>query len=593
MAFGINKKTSADAGADTAAKLEKKAPRTPKAPKDKFAPREKKPKGLRSPKPSASAKINKDKKKQFVLLIGDEGAILVFTEGNKVVRRLFAASPQPGSTEAIVKLMEANPKVPVTLLIDNIDQQYVRQNFPPVSSLSVNGLVKRRFERDFQAEDLKAALPLGREKTGRKEWSFLLIALTKTPVLSEWIDLISELPNEFKGIYLVPVEASIYFSMLSRAVGIHFPKPWQLLVTHNKVSGFRQVVINEGKLVFTRITQIMDDAIPAVIAGNIEQEILNTIEYLKRLTFNEANGLDIMVISSQDVNEALDLKRFGFATGHALTPLEVADALGFDQAALSADRFGDVVMATAFIRAKKRILRFSTAYTDSLAKLYQARLAANVATALLVLLLLGLSVMNIIGLLENNTATEQNITQRQTEQTRLKTLKTSVDALDTNLSFKSAVVSVHDAYMQDSPLPIDFINSFSTYLTDEHRITSIEWKVTMPKGPGSNVAPPPGSDGPKGPVVIKVEMSFNGTYEDIEALAKSVQFFVDNLKLRMSDYVITHEPFPWQSGGTSGLEISFDQQQSEGIKEGDTRLTLTFVGPKKSDTPAGTPGGQP
>ena len=131
----------------------------------------------RKPQPVAGSK----KGSRFVLIVGDEGVILVFMNGSKVVRRLFAPSAQPSHTEAIRDIMYGNPGVPIYMLIDVLDQQYIPHTFPPVSSLSVGGLVKRRIDRDFQPDDLKGALPLGRDKAGRKEWKFLLVSLARTP----------------------------------------------------------------------------------------------------------------------------------------------------------------------------------------------------------------------------------------------------------------------------------------------------------------------------------------------------------------------------------------------------------------------------
>ena len=318
---------------------------------------------------STPVKFKSAKGKRFVFIIGDEGCILIFMQGYKVVRRLFAPSAQPSHTGAMLELMAINPNVPIHILADVLDQQYVPHPFPPVSALSVGGLVKRRLNRDFMPDDLKGALPLGRDKTGRKEWKFLLVALAKTPLMSEWIELLINLPNELKGIYLVPIESVAYVAALNKRLSNGDSRPWQLLISHNKVSGFRQVVTYNGNLVFTRVSQAIDDAIPAVIAGNIEQEIVNTLEYLKRLEFREEAQLDATVIISQEVIESLDLNRFGFGKVQILTPLHVAEALGLEQAALSADRFGDVVMAAAFGVTKKRVLRFSTAYLNKLDKL--------------------------------------------------------------------------------------------------------------------------------------------------------------------------------------------------------------------------------
>ena len=523
-------------------------------------------------------------KKQFAMLIGDEGAILVYMEGSKVVRRLFAPSAQPATTEAMLSLMQQNPTVPISLLIDSIDQQYVRQTFPPVSSLSVKGLVKRRLDRDFQAEDMKGFLPLGRDKTGRKEWNFLLIALAKTPALTEW--------NRLLGIYLVPVEMINYIAMLDAMLEIEARKQWQLIVTHNKVSGFRQVVVNDGKLVFTRVSQAIDDAVPAVIAGNIEQEIINTIEYLRRLGFTDAAGLDMFVVASTDVTDALDLKRFNLGFSQGLTPLDVSDGLELDQAALSADRFGDVVLAAAFLRAKNRKLRFSTAYVESLSKLYTIRKAIKGVAALTILAMLGLSGQNVMTMLDNQAQSQASESKRGGLKNQLTQLQKDISGLNSDITYKAAVISTYDAYIKDTYLPIDFAQALGDALTAEQRISSFEWADNSTKAPkDANGAAQKGS----APVNVKVALDFKGTYTDLDNLSRAEQAFLDALALKMSDYTITHDPFPWLKGNDKGLEISFDQKQADPIKDGDTQLAINFSGPKDAaakPTPKNKPKGK-
>jgi hypothetical protein len=121
----------------------------------------------------------KNGKKRFILLIGDEGAILIFMQGAKVLRRLFAPSASPSHSEAICEIMKANPSVPITLLMDVIDQQYVPHTFPPVSALSVGGLVKRRLDRDFQPEDLKGRCKLAATKPAVRNGNTYLSRLPK------------------------------------------------------------------------------------------------------------------------------------------------------------------------------------------------------------------------------------------------------------------------------------------------------------------------------------------------------------------------------------------------------------------------------
>lgn len=534
----------------------------------------------RAPKRTKKATLKKGKHgKQFVLLIGDEGAILVFMEGRKVVRRLFAPTPQPSSTEALVQLMQANASVPLSILVDNIDQQFVRQSFPPVSALSVGGLVKRRLERDFQAEDLKGYLPVGRDKTGRKEWHFLLIALAKTAMLRDWIDLIVEMPNELKGLYLVPVEATVYISTLHSAMGHTVEKPWQLMVTHNKVSGFRQVVTRDDKLVFTRVTQAIDDAIPAVIAGNIEQEIINTIEYLRRLGFQDNNGLDITVIASADVNEVLDLRRFQSATTHSYTPLEVSDALGMEQAALSADRFGDVVMACAFMLTKKRVLKFSTAYADSLSKLYKIKRFMKYGVMLIALLFIGLSTQNILGMIENQALVSTSKTKLNSAKSQLSELQEKVNGLNKNLAYKSAIVSTYDTYLKDTYQPNAFVKALAPLIGADQQLISIDWalKKEVKDTKGNSKSPKDAA-----PLVVRAEFEMKGTYADLDALEKAELAFIDSLAQAMPEFAVTHDTFPWQKDAEKVVEISFNQKQNAAIKEGSNRLIIVFTA-KKGD----------
>ena len=562
-----------------------KAPKPTKSPK---APKEKKTKEQKLAEKNAPKKATKvkaggfkkgGKEKAFVLLIGDEGAILVFMEGPKVVRRLFAMSPKPSHTEAILKLLQTNPKVPITILVDNIDQQYVRQSFPPVSSLSVKNLVQRRIDRDFQAEDLNGYLPVGRDKIGRKEWHFLLISLAKTEILSEWIDLIIELPTPFKGIYLAPVEATEYIPNLFNAVGTNSTSEWQLLLTHNKISGYRQVVLHNGKIVFTRVAQATDDAIPAVIAGNIEQEIISTLEYLKRLEFDEDAGLDMITITSSEVCESLDLKRFNLGETKKLSPLDVANALNLEQAALSADRFGDVVMACAFIRAKKHVLKFTTVYAKALDKLYSAKKGVKIAGSLMIVALVGLSVQNVLTVVENKSLTNTSIEKRQALGAELSSLQKKVEGLDKNLAFKSAVVAMYDTYIKKETQPLAFAAALMPHLTPEERLVSLEWTLNS-AAKSTNGAAVTTSD-KNALVTIKAEFELKGNYPDMDAVAKASTAFVQDMIRAMPEYTVTNDPFSWEKEKSKGLEISFDPQREGTARTGNERVIIYFNGPKK------------
>lgn len=559
----------------------------PKAPKP---PRARKARKRRENDAAALGGTGKTKgSSKFVLLLGDDGAILVYMQGRTVVRRLFAPSAQPDHLMGITELMRAHPGVPLYILADVLDQQYIRHSFPPVSSMSVGGLVKRRLDRDFQAEDLKGSLPLGRDKGGRKEWNFLLIALANTPALQQWLETLVELPNELKGIYLLPVEAQNYIPALRKALGGE-TLPWQLLVTHNKVSGFRQVVLRDGKLVFTRVSQAVDDSSAAVIAGNIEQEILNSIEYLRRLGLQENKTLDILVIAAQEVKEALDMNRFGAGQAQGLIPLEVADLLGLEQAALSADRFGDVVVATWFGTAKKRVMRMMTAYAENLAKLYMARRAMMAVAALVLVAGLGLSVMNLLSMLSLNSEAEQIRAGQGSINAQLADEQKKLDMIDKSVVYKAAVVAMQKAYAADAHSPLEFVKDLAPLLGNDIVVTQLNWVPVDANA--AQPAPSPGAPSITGPLQIKVTVSMLKKYNDVERLTNAADAFIDTLKEKMPRYGIQVMPYSWLGNSTS-LEISLDQKAEPLDVSKERTIDLTFYGPApETDANAqGQPGG--
>lgn len=542
----------------------------------------------------------KNGKKRFILLIGDEGAILIFMQGAKVLRRLFAPSASPSHSEAISEIMKSNPSVSVTLLMDVIDQQYVPHTFPPVSALSVGGLVKRRQDRDFQPEDLKGALQIGRDKTGRKEWKYLLVALAKTPLLGEWLDVILNLPNEMKGIYLVPVEAENYLTMLSKKLTEQKPKPWRLLLSHNKVSGFRQVVTHNGKLIFTRVSQAIDDAIPAVIAGNIEQEIINTMEYLKRLEFRDNAELEATVIVSQDVIDLLDLGRFNFARTSILSPLSVAETLGLEQAALSADRFGDVVMASAFAVSRKHALRFSNAYIEKLSKIYKAHLGVRIAAVLLSLLLVGMAVNSVLTAISDEGAITVASSKRSALQAKLTDSQRKVDGLTKDVAFKSAVVGAYDKYMNNTPDLEASLKNIVPLINAQQRVINMTWDLTGAANANSaNPGAAPGSE--KLPLNVTLEVDFSSAGNTVETLNAAAEALRTAMENNLKEYTVKVDPFPWLKEEGQQTKISLDQATDARNTIANAVVTFHLSGLKKvagaaapsSSPPAANPGGAP
>lgn len=418
-------------------------------------------------------------------MIGDEGAILVAMKANTVLSRQFVPDASAGNLQELRATLAKNPKAPLMLVADTMDQTYVQQTLPPVSSLSVGKMIKRRLDRDFGASDLKGALVIGREKEGRKDWNFLMIALEKTPQLTGWIDFILSTDNRLAGIYLLSVETEMVLKSLELAMGQYMESggsEWKFFVSHNKVGGFRQVILRNGRIVFTRLAQPVGESNAEVIAGSIEQEMLSTIEYMKRLSFNAAAGLDVYIVASQAIKEILDTSKFMARNVHVLTPFEVAQYMHIEGATQPTDQFGDVIMASLIAASRKHVLKFEVPQSKKVDTVYQLLMAQRAAGALALLGLVGYSGYTVYDLYEHSQMMEEYEQKKIVEQRRLEDLRQQIRQSNLDIDRISDIIDLYKGLREEMISPLPFIVKIYPILNDPLlknpvRIQSIDWAL--------------------------------------------------------------------------------------------------------------------
>lgn len=459
---------------------------------------------------------------KFVLIVGDEGAILTYFQAGKVIRRLFAPSSSYTDTRGLLECLEADPKAPIYMLVDVMDQSYVQQTLPPVSSLSINNLIKRKMERDFAAEDLKGALQIGREKEGRKDWKYLFVTLSHSPQLQSWIDLVIDLPNHFKGIYLVPVEAENFVHQLRQKItGKKVKKGkaeageprWQLIVTHNKVGGFRQVVLNDGKLIFARLAQPIGDSKPDVIAGSIEQEVSVTVEYLKRLGYGEDQGLEFFAIVADGIKSHIDPANIQATAAYLLSPHETAELLGMEQVTEPTDQFADVLLSAAFVRAKGHLLKLETEQSQHLNKLYAANMGVKAVGVLGVMAALG--AIGFYGIKIPTWKDELDSIQSKTRSAEIRladVLEKEKENLPEDLERITDLVDMHQLLTNLGESPLTALQRFKRFLQGKNAfVANITWRNedTLLSGGGSGTQPGRGRGGAPAQAEQPPKVTFN------------------------------------------------------------------------------------
>ena len=427
--------------------------------------------------------ITKSAKGRFTLIVGDEGAILVKISEGKVVNRIFASAPDEVSTRTMADNFLQSPGYPITVLFDFIDQSYVRQTLPPVSSFSVGKIITRRLNKDFLPDDIKGYVILDREKTGRKDWNYLMVSLPNNGLLQKWINFVVEKENPFGGIGLVPIEVQ----PMMRAIEKKFlkekgknakPLEWNILVTHNKVGGFRQVVLRNGKLILTRMAQPVGESSPDVIAGNIEQEIINTLEYLKRLGLQDSNTATITVICSEEIKKFLDTNNIKVGENHLLTPYETGNLLGLKDSAQPNDHFGDIIISSFVAKRKKLLLQLNTPYTQKIIKCYNYLKYLKIFFITAILAFIAVSAFNGYEIYVK----EQEISKlEETEKglsSDLAKLKTKSSSIETDANYYNDIVTLVKLMNQPDYNLLEFVNTLSLLGEDSALVQKMEWTLS-------------------------------------------------------------------------------------------------------------------
>jgi hypothetical protein len=496
--------------------------------------------------PSAAQKpFRATKGAKYGLMIGDDGAILVYMVGNVVKSRNYVADASALNLKEFENVLTKDPKAPIFFLIDSMDQTFVQQTLPPISAMSVGKLVKRRLDRDLPADAIKGAIMLEREKTGRRDWNFLMVSLEKTVQFNTWLEFVERMDNRLQGIYLVSAEIEYVVRHLDQAMGLGKEgtgSRWKFFVSYNKVGGFRQVILKGGRMIFTRLSQPVGEASPEVIAGNIEQEMLSTIEYMKRLSYVPQDGLDVYLVSSKDIKSVFDSAKLNVSNFYPLTPFETANYFGIQGASQPTDQFGDVMLASVISSSPKHVLRLMTPLANKVNMLHQVTIGQRLLAIVSVLGIMGYAATSSVQTLEGYSEVQDLQQKKVAQQRNLDNIKEDIKTNAPNIKKVNETVALYKQITSEvnyeaiaSVLP-----KIRAAVVSSIEIVSINWTAgaVTPAAPGAAGTQPPANE------VIELNLRFpkiSATAREFTAAATKV---LTDLQTALPMYNITYTKLP-------------------------------------------------
>lgn len=520
----------------------------------------------------------------FILSIGDEGAILSHIKNKSMEGRWFASTPSEENLSVFSKAIATDTKAALLIVLDTMDQIYTQHTLPPVSKMSLGGLLKRRIRREFSDTELKGSYLI--DRTDSKEWNFMLFAIDQQEHTKAWISWATEQQVKPLGIRALPLEMASLSNMLYAArekpeqeLTAENDKEWTFVVSHNKVSGFRQTIMRNGKMIFTRLSQPLEGE-EAMQAGIIEQEITSTIEYLKRIGLRSYHDMHLNVIASSAIIALIDVKKLGVQSYELFSPYDVSQKFSWDSVIQPEDRYCDVFVGVFSLTNKKSLAKLWTRQTEKLSKLYKISPVIRATGALVSLVLFGFSLYSVYEWWQAaDEAEKQRLRIGQLEADLESVKKNSempVEELDRALELSDLYSSIKKQALTPEKFLLDLSSAFAN-MPQSMRVVSIEWRelsqqdeLSGSAAPPSPVAdpsqaaakvsqetPPPGVPVPvSGMLDIRIDVPRNIKNE---ALIKRANGIIEKLQSYFSFYQISLKDIPGASNAEDTLSIDLSQ----------------------------------
>jgi len=286
--------------------------------------------------------------KRFVLLIGDAGALIARLSGSRVESHAYFCGAIDSNIRGAKLALAEFPGLPVVIVYDVLGQAYRRDRLPPVNFMDRPKIMARKLETLFPGTELKGGLRLGASEGEVRGYDYLFAAVTASPEVTAWQKMLEQIENPISDVRLLPVESVRLLQRLAGKLngGESKSAQWNILISQHRTGGFRQIVTRDHRLTIARMTSGFIDIESAEEIGSLlQREIGATIDYITRLGFDRATGLNAVFIGRSDIGAALKHVQLPVRNLTAFSPAEAGALAGISGAHDESGHFADLLHA--------------------------------------------------------------------------------------------------------------------------------------------------------------------------------------------------------------------------------------------------------
>jgi len=413
----------------------------------------------------------------FLLVVGDDGVLLVPPQRGKTVKTLFADSHDKAG--AILEAIAASPRTPVLVLADTLAQVFRRDALPRLNFLDKRKLLKRRLQQHFpepphaRHTQLTAALPL-------KNHAALLACLHDGGAAGLWFERLASLSTPPCSTALLPLESA---PMVARLLP-EARKGWGLMLSWQRTGGFRQIVTLDGELIFTRLTPPLPlTASPGFTTATLALDLQASLGYLARLGLTEGTPLYVIAVMPEKMHEALKTISLPLKSIVTVTPHQAAVQLGLPFGPAPDDPFGDLLHAAWLLgRPRPRVLLRQKRLQQTRNTSRLNRWGKNITAAVWLLALAAFGVEG-YDLMQRALTLQQTATGIETLRQELAQERARLGPVTEPLGRLQKAIERRRLFATPEPQPCPVLRSLDKGLGSNARAVRIEWRPGAPGRP--------------------------------------------------------------------------------------------------------------
>ena len=419
---------------------------------------------------------------RFVLAIGNEGGLLLHLTAGRITGRWQVAGHDDAALATLAAPLAALPNCPLVVVGDLLEQSYRKEAVPRLNRFDRAKVLKRRLERAFPATPLKAALKLADDPEEPRSQNFLLVGIPPAADWDRWIGFLRALENPVLALTLLPIEAAGMVTRLVRALtpAGRQPNGWAILISRQRTGGFRQIVVDRGELVLTRLTpSLAADAGPAGVAAEIRQELKATLGYMTRLGYRAGGSLDIVVLGDDELRARLE--DGGSLPGQlaVVTAAHAAKMLGVG-ALGRADDVDGALLAAVWVGARRPTLQLLPSDLRARKAQGQALRWATVGLAASALGLISYSALSAASVLEIEQEIGWLSAWQSTTRQQLARSESETDAIGGQADAMRLLLEAHQLLQAERDTPVAALAALRRAMAPDEQLLAMVWQLVEP-----------------------------------------------------------------------------------------------------------------